>query len=185
MKNLKHDIFRYCGVDSSKAYFSAVLFRAGARFMFLYRMCNKFSKYNPIGIFFRLWFKAISVRYVVEIPHATKIGKGLFMTHFQGIIFNQSAIIGENCNISQGVTIGRESRGKRKGSPTLGNRVMVGANSVVVGNIKIGDNVLIGPCTFVNFDVPSNSVVLGSPGKIISSEKGSEGYLKNILKPEN
>lgn len=184
MKRLEYDIFRYCGINSKKEYFFTVFKHPGARFMFLYRMSNEFSKLHPLGIFFRIWFKLLSVLHDIEIPNRTRIGKGLYMGHFQNIVFNQSVIIGENCTINNGVTIGKESRGKREGSPILGDRVMVGANSVIVGNIKIGNDVLIGACTFVNFDVPSNSVVLGSPGKIISTVKGSKGYIKKILDTE-
>lgn len=107
------------------------------------------------------------------------------MGHFQNIVLNQNVIVGENCNIAQGVTLGSESRGRRKGCPIIGDRVMIGINSVVVGNIKIGDDVLIGPCTFVNFDVPPNSLVLGSPGKIVSNVKGSKGYVNKILDRKN
>jgi serine O-acetyltransferase len=117
----------------------------------------------------------------VEIPHTCQIGGGLYFGHFMNIVINQNVIIGSNCNIMQGVTIGNESRGVRRGSPRIGDRVVIGPNSVVVGKINIGNNVLIGPLTFVNFDVPDSSVVLGNPGKIISNS-GSSGYVKKILK---
>ncbi|MFV8281350.1 hypothetical protein ACNKXS_07380 [Christiangramia marina] len=78
----------------------------------------------------------------------------------------------------QGVTVGNKSRGKRKGSPIIGDRVLIGPNSVVVGKIKIGNDVLISPPTLVNFDVPDNAVVLGNPAKIIGNNVSS-GYLKN------
>ena len=76
-----------------------------------------------------------------------------------------------------GCTIGRENRGKRKGAPQIGNCVSVGINSTIVGNIKIGNNVLIAPNSFVNFDVPDNSVVIGNPGVIHHKENATEGYI--------
>ncbi|WP_051119635.1 serine O-acetyltransferase [Gillisia sp. CAL575] len=174
------DLNRYSTNYSFKSFCKAVLTHPGARFMFLYRKCQETSNKSIFGLFYRFWFSRISRRSAIEIPHACKLGRGLYMGHFKAIIINQNAKIGVNCNISQGVTIGRESRGKREGSPKIGDRVLIGANSVVVGNISIGDDVLIAPLTFVNFDVPANSVVLGNPAKIVSN-KGSHGYIKKIL----
>ena len=119
-------------------------------------------------------------KYGFQIPHKVSIGKGLFMGHYGGIVINQSAVIGENCNIAQGVTIGRISRGEKTGSPVIGDRVWIGANSVIVGKVKIGNDVLIAPLTFINFDVPDRVTVIGSPGKIMESS-GSEGYIKNTV----
>lgn len=148
--------------------------------MFLNRMCNRYSKNNLLGVIFRIWFRLLSDRKNVEISHSTQIRGGLYFGHFKNIIVNQRVQIGENCNIMQGVTIGNESRGRRKGSPIIGDRVLIGPNSVVVGNVRIGNDVLIGPLTLVNFDVPDNSVVLGNPAKLISN-KGSRGYINKVL----
>ncbi len=89
-------------------------------------------------------------------------------------------VIGNNCNVAQGVTLGYVSRGVKRGTPIIGNRVWVGANAVVVGNIKIGDDVLIAPLAYVNFDVPDNGVVVGNPAKLINYN-GSGGYIKNLI----
>ena len=90
--------------------------------------------------------------------------------------------IGDDCNVAAGVTIGQENRGKRKGAPTIGNKVWIGTNAVVVGNVTIGDNVLIAPNVYVNFDVPSNSIVIGNPGKIIPNRHdATEGYCHNLV----
>lgn len=119
------------------------------------------------------------MKYGYQIPHTCQIGKGLFLGHYGNIVINQNSIIGENCNIAQGVTIGHVSRGKRKGSPIIGNRVWIGANAVVVGKVVVGDDVLIAPLTFVNFDIPDNAVVIGNPGKIVNYN-GSSGYVNNL-----
>ncbi len=152
----------------------------GARFMLYLRGCKKYNKKNPLGVLYRMLFALVSSRYNVELPHTTSIGQGLYFGHFKNITINQNTVIGENCNIMQGVTIGNESRGKRKGTPIIGDRVLIGPNSVVVGKIKIGNDALIAPLTFVNFDVPANAVVLGNPAKIIG-DNGSSGYLKNLV----
>ena len=88
------------------------------------------------------------------------IGEGLVIGHCGRIIINGQAVIGRQLMITHGVTIGRDIRGKRRGSPRIGNEVCIRANSTVVGNITIGDDVLIAPNTFVNFDVPSHSIVI-------------------------
>lgn len=90
--------------------------------------------------------------------------------------------LGDNCVLGAGITIGRENRGERNGAPTIGNLVWIGANAVVVGKITVGDNVLIAPNAYVNFNVPSNSIVIGNPGKIISNRpNATEGYIKNVV----
>lgn len=78
------------------------------------------------------------------------------------------------------MTIGQENRGRRKGAPTIGNKVWMGVNSTIVGNITIGDDVLIAPNSYVNFDVPPHSIVIGNPGKIIHREKATQDYINNL-----
>lgn len=78
------------------------------------------------------------------------------------------------------MTIGQENRGRRKGAPTIGNKVWLGVNSTIVGNITIGDDVLIAPNSYVNFDVPPHSIVIGNPGKIIHRENATQDYINNL-----
>jgi len=70
-------------------------------------------------------------------------------------------------------------RGARKGSPVLGDFVWVGINAAIVGNVRIGNDVLIAPNSYINFDVPDHSIVIGNPGKIIHKENATEGYINN------
>lgn len=71
--------------------------------------------------------------------------------------------------------------GGRRGTPVIGNRVYIGLNSTIVGGINIGDDVLIAPNTFVNEDVPSHSIVIGNPCKIISKANATEEYVKHLV----
>ena len=92
-------------------------------------------------------------------------GKGLYLGHPYNISVSENAVIGENCNLNKGASIGVESGTIQSGqsrAPILGNRVWVGANAVLCGNIKIGDNVLIAPNAYVDTDVPPNSIVIGN-----------------------
>ena len=77
--------------------------------------------------------------------------------------------------------IGCENRGKRKGAPTFEGKCWIGANAVVVGNIKIGEDVLIAPLSFVNFDIPPHSIVIGNPARIIHKENATEEYVCNTV----
>ncbi len=173
------ELRRYGEKETVKGFIKG-LKHIGFRFIFLKRKCEATSKLSLLGFLYRLAYSRMQIKYGFQIPHVCKIGKGLFLGHFGNIVINQHAVIGENCNIAQGVTIGHVSRGKKKGNPIIGDRVWIGANSVVVGNILIGNDVLIAPLSFVNFDVPANAVIAGNPAKIVSME-GSNGYLKNLV----
>ena len=105
------------------------------------------------------------------------IGSGLYMGHVHGITLNPKVKIGKNCNIHKGVTIGQENRGKRKGVPVIGDEVWIGINATIVGNIHIGNDVLIAPGAYINFDVPDHSIVVGNPGVIRHAVHATDGYI--------
>jgi serine O-acetyltransferase len=102
------------------------------------------------------------------------------MPHALNIVINRACRIGRNCSLSQGVTLGAANRGARAGTPTVGDNVYIAPGAVVFGAISIGDNAAIGANCVVTKDVPSNGVVVGVPGKVISLA-GSEGYVCNTL----
>lgn len=143
---------------------------------FLRKSQNTKSLLRLINLFL---FKTTSFLYKCEISSKAQIGPGLFVGHPYCITINSAAILGKNCNIHKGVTIGQENRGKRKGTPTIGDNVWIGINSTIVGKIKIGDDVLIAPNTYVNTDVPSHSIVLGNPCIIKNRPNATEGYINN------
>jgi serine O-acetyltransferase len=116
----------------------------------------------------------------LEIPSNLSVGKGLYIGHPYNITINGTAVLGKNINIHKGVTIGQENRGKKKGAPTIGNNVWIGINSIIVGKITIGDDVLIAPGAYVNCNVPSHSIVLGNPCKIIPKENATQDYINHI-----
>lgn len=132
------------------------------------------SKKNPLR---RLMLLHYAHRYGLEISINATIGKGLYLGHPYNITVGNGVILGNNVNLHKGCTIGTENRGKRKGSPTVGDCVSVGINATIVGKINIGNDVLIAPNSFVNFDVPDHSIVVGNPGVIHSRENATEGYI--------
>lgn len=130
-------------------------------------------------ILYRILFRKYKLKNHIEISRKCEIGKGLYIGHPYGITINPATKIGCNCNIHKGVTIGQENRGKREGTPVIGNEVWIGINSTIVGNITIGDDVLIAANTFVNCDIPSHSIVFGNPC-IIKTKPDcnvTEGYI--------
>ncbi|PNV60701.1 serine acetyltransferase [Clostridium sp. chh4-2] len=147
-----------------------------------YKTVKLYRKYqvnigNIWGYFYRWRLERKAVKTGIEFLGNANIGEGLIIGHWGRIIINGNAKFGNEIMITHNVTIGRDIRGKRKGAPTFGNRVCIRANSTIVGNITIGDDVLIAPNTFVNFDVPSHSVVIGNPATIHAKTNATEGHL--------
>lgn len=146
---------------------------------FLYRKAQ--TRKDPITrTIYKVLFRLHSRRHGIEIPTCTKIGKGLYLGHAYNITVNGAVVIGSNCHLHKGVTIGLEPRGKRVGVPTIGDKVSICVNATVVGKISIGDDVLIAPGAFVNCDVPSHSIVIGNPCTIHHRDNATEGYIGNL-----
>lgn len=131
--------------------------------------------------YFNIGLNSKSRKYHFQIPYETRIGKGFYIAHYGRIIIHPKSVIGHNVNISTGVVVGTQFRGPRKGAPDVGNYVWIGANAVIVGNIRVGNNVLIAPGAYVNFDVPDNSIVIGNPGLIRRSPGATLGYINNTI----
>lgn len=104
----------------------------------------------------------------ILLPPPCRIGAGLFIPHFGPVTVHPAARIGENCTLHQGVVIGQAGRGERKGAPTLGDRVYVGANAVLIGGITLGDDVAVGAGAVVTKSFPSRTVVAGNPARVLS-----------------
>ena len=102
----------------------------------------------------------------IEIHPAARIGRGLFIDHGMGVVIGETAEIGDNVTLLQGVTLGGTSLKKEKRQPTLGNNVTVGAGAKVIGGFTIGDNSRIGAGSVVVREVPANCVVVGVPGRV-------------------
>lgn len=104
----------------------------------------------------------------IDIHPGATIGKEFFIDHGIGVVIGETAEIGDNVTIYQGVTLGGVSTERGKRHPTVGNNVVIGAGAKILGPITIGDNVRIGSNSVVTKDVPDNSVVVGVPGRIVS-----------------
>jgi len=109
----------------------------------------------------------------IEIHPGARIGPGFFIDHGMGVVIGETTEIGENCTLYQGVTLGGTSLKKEKRHPTLGDNVVVGAGAKILGAITIGDHSKVGAGSVVVTEVPSNSTVVGIPGRVVqrSGEK--------------
>ncbi len=103
----------------------------------------------------------------IEIHPAAQIGKGLFIDHGCAVVIGETTIIGDNCTIYQGVTLGGTGKHEGKRHPTIGNNVMIGAGAKVLGPIEIGDNSKIAAGAVVLKDIPENSTAVGVPARVV------------------
>lgn len=171
------DLYRYYG-EKGETFFQRLLRPIELKYIALFRKANT-CKFRPLKLYYTVKLKLMSYKTHIQIPARTKIGEGFYIGHSGRVIIHPEAQLGKNINVGTGVTIGYENRGERKGAPTFEGNCWIGTNSVVVGNVKIGEDVMIAPLTFVNFDVPAHSIVIGNPAKIISKENATDGYICN------
>ena len=183
------DLYRYTGETSIKTLIKHVCFSDGnehfsdgVKFSFHMRLCSYLSKATPKLLTLPFYFLCLSIfnhykyKFGVWVAHSTLIGEGFYIGHVGGIVVSDRAVIGKNCNISQGVTIGASNRGRRKGTPIIGDNVYIGPGAKIFGAITVGNNVAVGANCVVTTDVPDHAVIVGIPGKVISLE-GSTGYV--------
>ena len=134
-----------------------------------------------VRLLYLFLFKLCKAYNHIELSASTQLGEGCYFGHPYNITINPRVVIGKNCNIHKGVTIGQENRGERKGTPIIGNNVWIGINSTIVGKITIGNDVLIAPNTFVNQNIPDHSVVFGNPCIIKHKDNATENYINRIV----
>ena len=140
----------------------------GLHAIWLHRIANAlyqrrwFTTARLVSHFCR-WFTGI------EIHPGAKIGRRLFIDHGMGVVIGETSEIGADCLIYKGVVLGGTTLKKKKRHPTLGNRVIVGSNSTILGAITIGDGARIGSNSVVIKSVPPGATVVGVPGRIVES----------------
>lgn len=129
------------------------------------------------GVFYIIPYFLVAVLYKhyqyltgIQLPIGSQVGGGISFPHYGSVVIHSNAVIGHNCTIYQGVTIGG-IRGK--GVPSIGDNVVIFSSSQVIGNVKLGNNVVVGAGSVVVKDAPNNCVIAGVPAKVISN-KGEE-----------
>jgi serine O-acetyltransferase len=120
----------------------------------------------------------------IEIHPGARIGQGLFIDHGMGIVIGETAEIGDNCHLYQGVTLGGTSTKKEKRHPTLMDNVQVGAGAKLIGAITVGENASIGAGSVVVTNVPPNATVVGVPGHIVAYRDPGSDTVLHLPDPE-
>ncbi len=115
----------------------------------------------------------------IEIHPGARIGKRFFIDHGMGVVIGETTIIGDDCHLFQGVTLGGTSTRRTKRHPTLGKNVVVGAGAKIIGDVTVGDNAKIGAGSVVVTNVPPNATVVGVPGHIVAfADPGDDTQLR-------
>jgi serine O-acetyltransferase len=174
------DLYRMTGRADASAFLTQVLRGIAFKYVFWMRTC-RYTAGHPLHRWFcyriaRAMLNRYTFKFGISIPPETEIGSGFYIGHFGGIVVNERSVIGKNCNISHGVTLGEANRGRNKGYPVIGDNVYIGPGAKIVGAVRVGNNAAIGANCVVTRDVPDHAVVVGIPGKVISQE-GSAGYV--------
>ena len=166
-KSLKEEIDSIMERDPAARSRAEVYFLySGFRAVRSYRLANWFFRHNHK--FIARWISQRSRHKTgIEIHPGATIGKGLFIDHGMGVVIGETAVIGDNCTIYQGVTLGGTGKDHGKRHPTLGNNVLVGAGAKVLGPFTVGDNARIAAGAVVLNEVPENSTAVGVPARIV------------------
>lgn len=129
----------------------------------------------PLEPLYRAAYLMVQVLWGIELPRSARIGPGLFIGHFGGVVVSGRTVIGANCNLSQQITIGLGGKGDKGGAPVIGDGVYIAPGARIFGRIRIGNNVAIGANAVVYKDVPDNAIVVLDPGFRVVSLKGNRG----------
>lgn len=155
--------------DPAAANIFEVLLYQGLWAMFFHRLAHFLYKIH-IPIIPRLISQISRLLTLIEIHPGAQIGKRFFIDHGNGVVIGETAIIGDDVLMYQGVTLGGTGKEHGKRHPSIGNNVVIGAGAIILGNIKIGDNSRIGAGAVVTKPVPPNSTVVGNPARVIVRE---------------
>lgn len=176
LKNILIAIFFFSDIKAAqkkdpaaKGFIEVLLLYQGLHALVAYRVGHIFYR---LRFFFVARFISQVARFAtgIEIHPGAKIGERFFIDHGMGVVIGETAVIGDDVLLYQGVTLGGTGLEKGKRHPTIGNNVVIGGGAKVLGNITVGDNAYIGANAVVIKDVPPNSTVVGVPGRITKQE---------------
>ena len=162
--------------------FEVILCYPGLHALISYRIAHRIYKWH-IPLIPRMISYITRIVTGIEIHPAAKIGRRLFIDHGEGVVIGETTEIGDDVLIYQQVTLGGTGKEHGKRHPSIGNSVIIGAGAKILGNINIGDNVRVGAGSVVIEDVPSNSTVVGVPGRVVSrtDEECEETLMHNKI----
>jgi serine O-acetyltransferase len=174
---IRSDLRRVSDRTDMRAFLRHFFRREEFNYMVWFRLASGYKKRGLIRSVLRRKLRAQQRRFGIVIPAGTSIGPGFYIGHFGGIVVNETAVIGANCNIAQGVSIG-SNHGK---AATIGDNVYIGPNVCIVEDVTIGDNVTIGAGSVVTRDIPPNVTAAGCPARVLrhDDEARSGRYIKH------
>jgi serine O-acetyltransferase len=175
---IKADLYRYDGLKGFTGLIKG-LNDSGFRYTFLLRKVMQYKAHPVVLLYYRILKRLFTYR-GYHISNEAQIGKGFSLYH-RGTVYIGPVKIGKNCTVSHNVVVGRALKGGKVGRPTLGDNVWIGTGAVIVGQVNIGNDVMIAPNSFVNFDVPDHSLVIGNPGKFFIKDNPTKYYITNTL----
>lgn len=180
------DLYRYTGDKRMKSFIKALTFSCGFKFVFWMRVChysrkNKYLKYTVFP-FFRVIYNHYRYKFGYDIPYSLEIGEGLLLYHFGGVVISAKKI-GRNATISHGCTIGMKMNCGKPEFPIIGDNLYMAPGSKIIGGIAVEDNVAVGTNSVLMQSVDECSIVVGTPGRVVS-KKGSKEYLENVIEVE-
>lgn len=158
---IKSDLMRYYGKCDVFTFLRACFRNRTFRFQYIFRLCHTTGLTKLIGLF--LW-KLNRTKRIIQLPRRTQVGYGLYIAHGGPIVINPTAVIGNNCNLSQFTTIGSNE----DKAAIIGDNTYIGPNVCIVENVKIGSNVTIGAGSVVTKDIPDNATAVGNYAKVIN-----------------
>lgn len=171
-ENIREDLKTYNYRWSRQGFWVMIVYRYGR---WRYTIKNRIIR-MPFSLLYHILFKVIQILTGIELPCEVKVGKNFLIEHFGDIIVSGYAVFGDDCIIRNGVTVGLKNI-DHPAAPHLGNKVNIGAGAKLLGDITIGDDVDIGANAVVIQNVPSHSIAVGVPAKIIPKKlQGVDGY---------
>lgn len=164
---IREDIDAICQRDpAAKSRFEVLTLYSGLHALLMYRAAHKLHG-NGHTYVARMISQGAKFLTGIEIHPGATIGRGLFIDHGSGVVIGETTIIGDNCTIYQGVTLGGTGKETGKRHPTLGNNVMVGSGAKLLGSFTVGDNSKVAAGAVVLSDVPPNCTAVGVPAKVV------------------
>jgi serine O-acetyltransferase len=134
----------------------------------------------PLSVLYRSLFRKVRNTYGIELPYTVKLGRRVVFEHQHGIVIHGNCVIGDDCIIRQGVTLGNRYLDRPLEAPVLGDRVNVGAGAKVLGQVHLGDGASVGANAVVLKDVPAGETAVGIPAKILKSQSSQASIQASV-----
>lgn len=158
------------GYDPTRPGFQAIaVYRFGVRRM---QVRSKLLR-APLSVAYRALFRSVRNFYGIELPYSADVGRRVVFEHQHGIVIHGGTVIGDDCIIRQGVTLGNRSLEDPAGAPVLGKGVNVGAGAKILGRVRVGAGARIGANAVVLEDVPAGALAVGVPARIVEATDGA------------